>query len=275
MTVGLERFAATFKEFTTGQKTVAILGTAALVLAGAMIFRWAAAPSYAPLYSGLAPADASAVVDELTAQGVPYELTAGGTTVMVPQGSVYDTRIALSGKGLPSGGDNGYSLLDNQDLSTSQFKEQTDFKRAMEGELSRTIQAIDGVQSAVVHLAMPPKQVFSDQQDPTTASVLVGTRAGTSLEPQQVQAIINLVSSSVDGLKTDNISVTDSTGRVLAAPGGSAGAAASTQTQQVSDFEHRIKHQVQSMLDRVVGAGNSTVGVTADLSFDKATTETV
>lgn len=275
VTRSLERLRDSFASFTAGQKFVAVLGTAALVLAGVMVFRWASAPSYAPLYSGLAPADASAVVEELTSQGVPYELAAGGTTIMVPQSRVYDTRITLSGQGLPSASDGGYSLLDNQDLSTSQFKEQTDFKRAMEGELARTLRAIDGVESAVVHLAMPPRQVFADEQDPTTASVLLGTRAGATLAPQQVQAVINLVSSSVDGLKPENVSVADASGRVLSAPAGSAGAAASTQTQQVQDFEIRMQSQIQTMLDRVVGPGNATVNVRADLSFDKATTETV
>lgn len=275
LTRNLQQLQQTFTAFTTGQKLVAVLGTAALLLAGVMVFRWAATPSYTPLFSGLAPADASAVIDELETRGTPYELASGGSTIMVPRESVYDTRIALSGEGLPTGSESGYSLLDDQDLSTSQFKEQTNFKRAMEGELSETVKAIDGVESAVVLLAMPPKQVFSDEQDPTTASVLVRTRAGSTLAPEQVQAIINLVSSSVDGLKPEAVSIADATGRVLSAPGGSAAAASSTQTQQVTDFQQRIQAQIQGMLDRVVGPGNATVGVTANLSFDKTVTETV
>ena len=142
---------------------------------------------------------------------------------MVPREQVYTTRISLSGEGLPTASEGGYSLLDDQSLSTSQFQEQTSFKRAMEGELSNTIEAIDGVETAVVHLAMPAKQVFSDEQDPTTASVLVKTRAGSTLDPEQVQAIVNLVSSSVDGLEEDKVTVADSTGKVLSAPGGSSG----------------------------------------------------
>ena len=131
-----------FSAFTAGQKVVAVVGTAALLLGGFMVFRWASAPSYSPLFSDLTSADASAVVEELDSQGVPYELTNGGSTVMVPQDAVYKTRIDLSGQGLPTSGDGGYSLLDDQGLSTSEFKEQTDFKRAMEGELSATIEAI-------------------------------------------------------------------------------------------------------------------------------------
>jgi flagellar M-ring protein FliF len=142
----------------------------------------------------------------------------------------------------------------------------------MEGELSNTIEAIDGVETAVVHLAMPAQQVFSDEQDPTTASVLVKTQAGSTLDPEQVQAIVNLVSSSVDGLKEDKVTVADATGKVLSAPGTSAGSA-TTQTQQVDDFEARLNAEVQSMLDRVIGVGNTAVQITANLSFDKTVSE--
>ena len=164
------RAQATFLGFTAGQKVVAIVGTAALLLAGFMVFKWAAAPSYAPLFSNLASSDASAVIEELDAQGVPYKLSNGGNTIMVPREQVYTTRISLSGEGLPTASDGGYSILDDQSLSTSQFQEQTSFKRAMEGELANTIEAIDSVETAVVHLAIPAKQVFSDEQDPTTAT---------------------------------------------------------------------------------------------------------
>ena len=268
----LGRVQSTFLGFTTGQKVVAVVGTAALLLAGFMVFRWAAAPSYAPLFSNLASSDASAVIEELDAQGVPYKLSNGGNTIMVPREQVYSTRISLSGEGLPSASDGGYSLLDNQSLSTSQFQEQTSFKRAMEGELSNTIEAIDAVETAVVTLAIPAKQVFSDEQDPTTASVLVKTRAGTTLEPGQVQAIVNLVSSSVAGLTEDKVTVADSTGKVLSAPG-TTGGSASTQNQEVEDFEARMNAEVQAMLDRVIGVGNTAVQVTADLSFDKTVSE--
>lgn len=274
LTHSLTRAQQSFGAFTAGQKLVAVIGTAALLLGAFIAFRWAATPSYAPLFSGMAAKDASAVIEELDARGVPYELSDGGATIMVPQNLVYPTRIALSGEGLPSDNGGGYSILDSQGLSTSQFKEQTDFKRAMEGELARTIEAIDDVETAVVHLAIPAKRVFADEQDPTTASVLVDTRAGRQLNPGQVQAIVNLVASSIDGLAPDQVTVADSTGTVLSAPGGSTTASASTQTQQVQDFQDRMRGQVQTMLDRVLGPGNSAVEVTANLSFDKRITRT-
>ena len=274
LTRSLGRVQRTFAAFTPGQKVVAIIGTGALLLAGFLVFRWVAAPSYAPLFSNLASSDASAIIQQLDSQGVSYKLSNGGNTIMVPQDQVYSTRIQLSGEGLPSASDSGYSILDNQSLSTSQFQEQTSFKRAMEGELANTIEAIDGVDAAVVHLAMPQKQVFSDQQDPTTASVLVKTAPGSTMAPEQVQAIVNLVASSIDGLKADNVTVADSTGKVLSVPGGSEAGSASTQNQQVVDFQNRLDGQVQSMLDRVLGPGNSAVQVTANLSFDKTVSDT-
>jgi flagellar M-ring protein FliF len=273
VTRALGRYQRTFMGFTAGQKAVAVIGTAALLLAGFMIFRWASTPSYAPLYSNLESSDASAVIDKLDSQGVPYKLTDGGNTVMVPKDKVYSTRISLSGQGLPSSADSGYSILDKQSLSTSQFQEQTNFKRAMESELSRTIEALNGVNTAVVHLALPEKQVFADTQDPATASVLVATRPGVQLRAEQVQAIVNLVASSVDGLDPGKVTVADSTGRVLSAPDDAAGVAASTRDQQVQDYQDQMSGRVQTMLDRVVGPGNSTVAVTANLDFDKAVTE--
>lgn len=267
------RLRTTFLSFTTGQKVVAVVGTAAVLLAALLVFRWVATPNYAPLFSNLAAEDASAVVDELNAEGVPYQLANNGATVMVPQSQVYDTRIALSGKGLPaSSGTDGYSLLDNQGISTSEFQEQTDFKRAMEGELARTIEAIDGVNTAVVHLALPPKKVFADEQDPPTASVLVDTAAGSTLDPEQVQAVVHLVAASIDGLAPENVTVADSQGRVLSSSD-SAGLGASTRDQELADFESQKTSQIQAVLDRILGPGNSTVQVTADLDFDKSTSD--
>lgn len=274
ITGSASRLLGTFRDFTAGQKLVAVVGTTALLLGAFVVFRWVSAPSYTPLFSGLAPTDASAVIDQLESSGVPYQLADGGGTIMVPRDSVYQTRIALSGEGLPGDSSSGYSILDGQGLSTSQFKEQTDFKRAMEGELAKTIEALDSVDTAVVHLAIPAKEVFSDSQDPTTASVLIKTRAGSTLTPGQVQAVVNLVASSIDGLSPDNVSVADSTGAVLSAPGNSAAASATTQTQQVEDFQDRMRNQVQTMLDRVLGVGNSAAEVTAVLSFDKKVTRT-
>lgn len=266
---------STFGGFTAGQKVVSVLGTLALLLGGFMVFRWASAPDYAPLFSDMSASDASAVVDQLDADGTPYELADGGTTVMVPRNQVYSTRIALSGEGLPANSEEGgYSILDDQGMSLSEDQQDTNFKRAMEGELAKTVEAIDGVDTAVVHLAIPEKEVFAEEQNPVTASVLVKTRPGVSLDPEQVQAIVNLVASSIDGLNPDNVSVADSTGKVLTSPGGGGADGGGTRAQMVQDVQDQYQSKLQTMLDRVLGPGNSTVQVTADLDFDDATVDT-
>ena len=274
LTGGLQNLQRTFASFTAGQKTVAIIGSLALVLAGVMVFRWASTPAYAPLFTNLAPADASAVVEQLESSGTPYELADGGNTIMVPRETVYDTRIQLSGEGLPSQGSDGYSLLDGQSLSTSQFQEQTSYKRAIEGELEKTIEALDPVNTAVVHVALPQEELFESDTKPTTASVLVSTNPGSSLDTGQVQAVVHLVASSVEGLDPKQVTVTDSTGKVLSAAGDDAATLGDARAQQVESFEQDMQKSVQQVLDRVLGPGNSAVQITADLNFDKTTTQT-
>ncbi len=270
----LQSLQRSFASFTSGQKTIAVIGGLALVLGAVMVFRWASTPSYAPLFTNMAAADASAVVDKLNSAGTPYQLTDGGTTVLVPQSDVYDARIRLSGEGLPGQGSDGYGILDKQNLSTSQFQEQTSYKRAIEGELQRTIEALDSVDTAVVHVAMPQEELFSTDKKPTTASVLVATHPGVTLGPEQVQAIVHLVASSVEGLDPKQVTVTDSAGTVLSAAGDGLDSVADTRAQQVKGFEDRVQGSVGDVLTRIVGPGNSAVEVTADLNFDKTVTHT-
>ncbi|MGZ4453362.1 MAG: flagellar basal-body MS-ring/collar protein FliF [Nocardioides sp.] len=270
----LQALQRTFASFSAGQKTTAVIGGLALVLAAFLVFRWASTPTYAPLFTNLAPADASAVIDKLDAQGTPYQITGGGNTIMVPQADVYDARIQLSGAGLPSQSSEGYGLLDKQGLSTSQFQEQTTYKRAIEGELDKTIEALDSVDTAVVHVAMPEEKLFQTDTAPTTASVLVAVHPGATLDTSQVQAIVHLVASSVSGLDPKNVTVTDSAGNVLSTGGDTIDTVADTRAQQVQAFQDQTKARVGSLLDRVLGPNNSSVEVTADLNFDQTTTHT-
>jgi flagellar M-ring protein FliF len=273
----LERARSTFATISLGQKVVIGLLLAGLLLGGFYFYSWITTPTQAPLFSNLAASDASAIVDELNAEGVAYELADGGTTIMVAKDSVYDLRLSMSGKGLPSGQDTGYALLDQQGITTSEFQQQVTYQRALEGELSKTLEALDGVNQAVVHVALPKDEVFVTEQGVPTASVLLDLAPGTQLSGEQIQAVTNLVSSSVQDMDPEQVTVTDSTGQVLSAAGtGVTAAAGDARSQVEQEYEDRLGENAQQILDRVLGPGHAVVSVRADvdLSNRQATSET-
>jgi flagellar M-ring protein FliF len=275
-TDSFKRLGQGFAAFSPGQKTVAIIAVVAILVGGFLFSSWVSKPTYTPLFSNLAAADASAIVDKLAASGTPYQLTDGGNTILVPQAQVYDLRLKMSGAGLPAQASSGYALLDKQGVSTSEFQQQVTYQRALEGELTNTIKSIDGVQSAVVHLAMPEKSVFAAEEKKPTAAVLVSLAPGKRLSSQQVQAIVNLTSSSVTGLAPDQVTVADSTGAVLSSAGqlgGNAGVA-DARAQATKDYQDRLAAGIQRMLDQVVGPGKSVAQVTTQLDFDQTQTKT-
>ncbi|PZM97418.1 MAG: flagellar M-ring protein FliF [Actinobacteria bacterium] len=264
-----------FASFTPGQKAVTVLAVLAVVVGGALFASWAARPSYAPLFTNLATSDAAAITEKLTASGVPYKLADGGQTILVPQDQVYDLRLRMSAEGLPAEAESGYSLLDKQGITTSEFMQHVGYQRALEGELSKTIKAIDGVKAATVHLVIPQKDIFANDQSKPSASVLVVSEPGKSLNHGQVQAIVHLVASSVEGLEPERVTVAGSDGRVLSTGDGESLAAdADLRAQQTAQFEQRMNAALQRMLDSVVGPGNSVVQTSADLDFDQTETKT-
>jgi flagellar M-ring protein FliF len=271
------RAGSLFHGFTRGQKTMLAVAVGAAVLGAVVFLKWASAPSWAPLYSGLPAAQAASVTQELDSMGVSYQLE-GGDTIMVPRDAVYQTRLDLSAKGLPADGAPGYDLLDNQGITTSEFKQRVDYQRALEGELTRTIKALDGVEDANVHLVMPESDLFSEDTVRPTASVLVHTANGVTLTSGQVQSIVHLVASSVEGLQAEDITVADHTGRMLAAPGkdGASALAGDARTSQTAGFETSLGRSLEDLIVPITGAGRAKVQVTADLDFDqhKTTSET-
>jgi len=206
-------------EFTAGQKAMVVLAVVA-VLAGAVMFsRMAPGSDKVVLYSNLDPADAAAVTEQLTSSGVPYELVDGGSTVMVPQEQAAQARIDLAAQDLPSKSDDGWSIIDNQGMTTSEFRQRIDYQRALEGELSATIEALEPVESAMVRLVVPRNDVFASDTQKPTASVLVTTAPGETLSSKQVSSIVNLTAGAVPGLAPEDVTVTDASGQLLAAPG--------------------------------------------------------
>jgi flagellar M-ring protein FliF len=264
----LERVTGALRQFTLAQRTLGIIGVAVLVLGVFALSSWLSRPTMTPLFSGLSGTDAAAVVDHVQADGVAYQLADGGTTVLVPSGKVYAERIALAAAGLPTNADgDGYSLLDKMSMTSSDFQQQTTYQRALEGELAKTVAAVDGVQTASVKLAIPTETVFVSAKTDPTASVFVRTRAGVTLSSAQVEAIVHLVSAGIADMKPTDVSVVDASGRVLSAVGtGTVG----TQSADATDYENRVRSSVQALLDQVVGSGHAAVTVTADLDRDES-----
>jgi flagellar M-ring protein FliF len=263
------RAVTALRQFTPGQITAIVIGILAL-LVGAVLLRQVTASPLTPLYSNLSSEDAVAISEELDAQGTAYELNAGGTQILVAPEAVSSARLAMSAAGLPADAGSGYSLLDEQGMTTSQFMQNVTYQRALEGELSTTIEGIDGVRAATVHLAIPAETVFTQASDKPTASVLLTLGGGQTLDGEQVQAITSLVASSVPGLSPESVSVSDSSGALLSG-GGVSGAASVSQAARI---EKGLIESAQMMLDKVLGPGVSSVIVNADLEFDQRSTTT-
>jgi flagellar M-ring protein FliF len=266
----IERARAVFADFTAGQKTVTALVVVGLIVGAYLFSGWASKPSYVPLFSNLAASDASAITDKLTSAKEPYKLSDGGSTILVPQKDVYQLRLDMAKANLPTGGVSGFSLLDKGGITTSQFQQNVEYQQAIEGELAKTIEAIDGVSAAVVHVVLPNNDVFTDDSSKSTASVLVTTDPSKPLSAGQVQAVVHLVASSVEGLDPANVTVADSHGDILSAAGddGQLSGASSIQAQQTSAYETRVSDAVQNLLQPLVGAGHVIVQTNATLNFD-------
>jgi flagellar M-ring protein FliF len=249
------------------------IGVAAVVLIMAAIpfFRWVMTPSYTLLYGGLDDTEIAEVVGELENRGVPFQLE--GSRVLVPQDRIHRVRADLAEAGV-SGSPSvpGYELLDEQALGVSDFRQRVDLQRAVEGELSRTLGAMDAIESANVRLVLPEDSLFTDQQSPATASVLLRPRR--QLDEGQVQSVTLLVSSAVEGLEPDEITVADTAGNVLHAPGdGTAGGVGDRNQRRTRDFEQALGADLSSLLQRATGA-NASVVVRATLDFDESETQT-
>src|SRR3954452_11184995 len=263
----VRRITDAFRSFTPGQTAVTFAAVIALAVGAYFFATWASKPTYSILFNNLSTKDASAIVESLQKTGTKYELANDGQTVLVPQDQVNDLRLSLSSQGLPGDAGTGYALLDQQGITTSDFMQHTNYQRALEGELSNTIKSIEGVEAATVHLVLPQKDVFADQQDKPTASVLVASKANQPLTGQQVQAIVHLVASSVEGLDPTQVTVAGADGKILSTGGGAAvgtGSDNSADSQTVS-FQNRLNTSLQNMLDQVVGPGHAVVTTTAEL----------
>ena len=245
--------------------------TIALMAFFAFLILRVTAPAMTPLFTDLSSEDSAAIIKDLERQGISYEIRSEGAIVLVPKDRVTRLRMKLAEGGLPKGGGVGYEIFDKTDvLGATNFVQNINHLRALEGELVRTIRALDRVQAARVHLVLPERQLFSRDKPEPSASIVLKVRG--QLEPQQVRAIRHLVASAVNGLKPQRVSVVDETGRLLADGSAeeSAGISAQADERKIA-FERRLREQVEAIVTSVVGQGRSHVQLTADFDFNRIT----
>jgi flagellar M-ring protein FliF len=242
---------------------------AATIAVVAGLWLWGQKPEYRVLFSNFSDRDGGAIVASLQQMNVPYKYAEGGGAILVPEDQVHDARLKLASQGLPKGGNVGFELMENQKLGISQFLEQVNFQRALEGELARSIQSVAAVQTARVHLALPKNSVFVREQQKPTASVLLNLHSGRNLDPQQVSAIVHLVASSVPELSTKNVTVVDQNGNLLSENGKrpDANGLDPSQLKYVHELQQSIVRRIESIITPIVGAENVRAEATADVDF--------
>jgi flagellar M-ring protein FliF len=269
------QFLELWKQLGLNQKISLVLATGVVIAVMAGVLVWSSRPDMQLLFGRLDPKDAGDVVSALEAQGIPYELSAGGTSVHVPRAQVYRVRMELASKGLPSGGSVGFEIFDRGNFGISDFVQRTNYLRAIQGELSRTISQLDGVRAARVMVVMPENRLLvTDSNRRSTASVLVDT-GGRQLATEAVNSIRSLVANAVEGLKIDDVVVVDNRGNVLSeqlrqeavGSGMTAG-----QIRYRKELEDYFSRKVETMLASVVGPGNAVARVSVDIDTSSSTT---
>jgi flagellar M-ring protein FliF len=253
------------------------IGVAAAIVVAVMVavWMWSQQPEYRVLFANYSDKDGGAITASLDQMAVKYKFSEGGSAILVPANQVHDVRLKLAAQGLPKGGNVGFELMENQKLGVSQFLEQVNYQRSLEGELARSIQSLAAVSAARVHLALPKPQVFVRDQQKPTASVLLNLQTGRSIDAAQVSAIVHLVASSVPELPPANVTVVDQAGNLLSDTSNKpAGAKAldPNQLKYVTQLQQGIVNQVQSLIEPLVGKGNVRAEATADIDFAQTDT---
>lgn len=269
-----QQLALQLKQVWEGMSVAGRLGfaTLAVVCLAAIggVGYWASQPDYRVLFSGMSPEDAGAVTGKLQAKGIPFQLSAGGTTISVPAALAQQVRVELAVAGLPTGGAKGYELLDESPLGVTPFLQHVNFGRAIQAELAKTIMQLEPVESARVHIVRPEPSPFVRDQKPTTASVVLKLKPGATLNRSVSAGIVSLVASSVEGLTPDGVTILDTTGRVLSGPrGDKVSAVASLQLEHRRETEAYLASKAEEMLSHLLGPGRAIVRVTADINFKR------
>jgi flagellar M-ring protein FliF len=251
-------------------KRVTLIGFVAATLTGFIFLAfWTGSPDYQLLYSNLSPEDGGAIISSLKEKKIPYKTSGNGNAILIPIEQIHEVRLDLASRGLPRGSGVGFEIFDNTKLGMTEFVQNVNYQRALQGELSRTINGFDEVESTRVHIVMPSKSLFLEDETPASASIILKLSPGRWLKKPQVQAMVHLVSSSISGLKPENITIVDNYGKMLAGSevNSQSGAPDSDQLALQEKIEKGMETRIQSMLEKPLGPGKATVKVACELDF--------
>ncbi len=250
-----------------------VVGVAIICLVS--IAYWVQQTEYSLLFGNLSESSASQVVETLATENIDYQLKEGGTTIYVPRDKVYDLRLRFAGEGVVSDGSSGYEIFDQNTLGMTDFMQKLNLKRALEGELARTISNIGQIEAARVHLVIPERSPFRESQTNASASVVIGLKAGARLSLSHIEGMISLVSGAVEGLQPSDVNILDTNGNML--PDRDAGnqdsRLTSNQLRLQAEKEEHLALKAQSLLDQMLGAGNSVIRVNLELDFSRSIKE--
>ncbi|MGF1670550.1 MAG: flagellar basal-body MS-ring/collar protein FliF [Balneolaceae bacterium] len=271
----MARFITNFKNFfsplSSAQKALFGVFSVGILLIIGLMFYWALKPSYSLLFGSLAPDSAHTIVEELESLGIRYQLRDNGRTIAVPRNRVHDLRLKFAAQGVTGTEYKGYELFDENALGMTDFMQRLNQKRALEGELARTVNSLDQVDGSRIHIVLPERSPFQESTVEPSASVILNLNRGRKLSKEQIEGIGSLIAGSVEGLTIDNVVILDHLGNrisenVLVS---SEVAAGSAQIRVRQDMETYLVNKGQSMLDRVLGPGKSIIRVSTEHNFDK------
>jgi flagellar M-ring protein FliF len=268
----LQKIIAVWQKVNIVQRAMLMAIVLTMGIIGALLTYWAKLPDMRVLFAELNPEEAAKITDKISEKNIAYELRNGGRSVYVPKDMVYQLRLDLAKDGLPAGEQGGYRLFDDEKIGVSPFVQNVNLKRALQDELAKSIQMIEGVQHARIHIVSSEQAVFSSGQQQTSASVVLKLKPGYKLGGGNIAAIANLVAGSVEGLKTENVTIVDSDGRLLS---GQADQAVAGGAGTVADYRQRVEQnlaeKVEQMLQTVLGPGRATVRVSAEVNMTSVT----
>ncbi|WGI25544.1 flagellar basal-body MS-ring/collar protein FliF [Halomonas alkaliantarctica] len=262
-------FERTLKQLRGNPLVALLIAGAASIAIVAALFMWASSPEYRVLYSNLSEADGGSIINELDTRGIPYQFSEGGQALMVPSDQVHTLRLQLAEQGLPRGGNLGLELMDSQAFGISQFAEQINYQRGLEGELARSIESLGPVEGVRVHLSMAKPSVFIRDREPAKASVVLTLLPGRVLGEGQVNAIVHMVSGSVPELAAENVTVVNQDGRLLSAETSNGNDLDGSQLEYIAEVERSYQQRIEHILTPILGRDNVRAQVAAQIDFSR------